>query len=181
MLKFSFYRLNSPALRTPSSTQKTPKRRKCTDPVEVSCRIRPVAGATCAEQINDNTLKITAPAGSQTFKNNPVSLFYTFNSIFDEETTQKACFDKLALPLVDDLIRGKNGLLFAYGVTCSGKTHTMIGQANNPGILPRCLDVVFNSIGENQARPFVSSLSCIALDFTVIIMFSNFNYCHSYL
>ena len=49
------------------------------------------------------------------------------------------------------------GLLFAYGVTCSGKTHTMIGETDNPGILPRCLDVVFNSIGENQAKPYVSS------------------------
>ena len=116
-----------------------------------------MTGTSCVEQMNETTLKITAPVGSQLFKNNPVSLFYTFNSIFNEEETQKACFDKLALPLVNDLIRGKNGLLFAYGVTCSGKTHTMIGQANNPGILPRSLDVVFNSIGENQARPYVSN------------------------
>ena len=142
--------------RTPSSVQKTHKRRRCTDPVEVFCRIRPLLGATikCVEQINETTLKITPPITTQTIKNIP--LFYTFNGIFEDQVQQKPVFDKVALPLVEELIKGKNGLLFAYGVTSSGKTHTMIGHANNPGILPRCLDVVFNSIGENQARPFVS-------------------------
>ena len=129
------------------------------DPVEVSCRIRPLfgQGSKCVEKVDDSLLKITAPPTSQLYKNNPVAPFlYTFSDVYDEEVSQKAVFDKLALPLVEDVVKGKNGLLFAYGVTNSGKTHTMIGQSNNPGILPRCLDVVFNTIGENQARPFVS-------------------------
>jgi kinesin family protein 23 len=46
-------------------------------------------------------------------------------------------------------------LLFAYGVTGSGKTHTMTGSLQNPGILPRCLDVFFNSIAPMQAKKFV--------------------------
>ncbi len=33
----------------------------------------------------------------------------------------------MGLPLVEDLLLGKNGLLFTYGVTGSGKTHTMQG------------------------------------------------------
>lgn len=150
-----------PTLRTQNSgaTPKTPKRRKCTDPVEVFCRLRPLltsdAGDRCLEQISETTVKLTAPVGSQGSRNHAVSMFYTFNSIFDEQSTQKSVFDKLALPMVHDLILGKNGLLFAYGVTCSGKTHTMIGETDNPGILPRCLDVVFNSIGENQAKPYI--------------------------
>ena len=156
ILKHSNPLLFRTSTRTPSSVQKTPKRRKCTDPVEVSCRIRPLNGSKCIERISETAVKLVAPAGSHGFKSNPVSLFYTFNNIFPEEDSQKVVFDKLALPLVNELIQGKNSLLFAYGVTCSGKTHTMIGQANNPGILPRCLDVVFNSIGENQARPYVS-------------------------
>ena len=125
--------------------------------------MRPLPGtpAKCVEQLSETTLKITAPAGSQGFRSNPVSLFYTFNTIFNEGDGQKSVFDKLALPMVEDLIKGKNGLLFAYGVTSSGKTHTMIGQANSPGVLPRCLDVIFNTIGENQARPFVRFINSI--------------------
>ena len=49
------------------------------------------------------------------------------------------------------------GLIFAYGITGSGKTHTMTGTPSDSGLLPRCLDVIFNSIGELQAPKYVSS------------------------
>ena len=48
--------------------------------------------------------------------------------------------------LVADLVAGKNGLLFAYGITGSGKTFTMTGNPEHTGILPRTLDVLFNSL-----------------------------------
>jgi hypothetical protein len=48
------------------------------------------------------------------------------------------------------LLHGKNGLLFAYGVTGSGKTHTMNGELQDGGVIPRCLDVIFNSMGHIQ-------------------------------
>ena len=48
------------------------------------------------------------------------------------------------------------GLVFAYGITGSGKTHTMTGTPSDSGLLPRCLDVIFNSIGELQAPKYVS-------------------------
>ena len=47
-------------------------------------------------------------------------------------------------------------LLFAYGVTSSGKTHTMNGSPSDQGILPRCLDVMFNSIDAFQSKKYVS-------------------------
>lgn len=50
------------------------------------------------------------------------------------------------------------GLIFAYGITGSGKTHTMTGTPSDSGLLPRCLDVIFNSLGELQAPKYVSLL-----------------------
>ena len=52
------------------------------------------------------------------------------------------------MPLVQDALQGQSGLLFAYGVTNSGKTYTVQGGAKegSAGILPRSLDVIFNSI-----------------------------------
>lgn len=43
---------------------------------------------------------------------------------------------------------GQNGLLFTYGVTNSGKTYTVQGGTGegSAGILPRSLDVIFNSV-----------------------------------
>ena len=34
---------------------------------------------------------------------------HTFKKLYDEKTSQKVLFDSVALPLVDDLVHGKNG------------------------------------------------------------------------
>lgn len=47
------------------------------------------------------------------------------------------------------------GLLFTYGVTGSGKTFTMTGSPGQGGLLPRSLDMIFNSIGPYQAKRYV--------------------------
>ncbi|KAI8868298.1 P-loop containing nucleoside triphosphate hydrolase protein, partial [Ramicandelaber brevisporus] len=54
--------------------------------------------------------------------------------------SQEAVFEATTLPLVRDLLyRQRDGLLFAYGVTNSGKSHTINGTPSNPGLLPRAL------------------------------------------
>ena len=57
--------------------------------------------------------------------------------MFDEDSTQGAVFDQVGLPLVSDVLQGKNGLLFTYGVTGSGKTHTMLGHNRDGGVMTR--------------------------------------------
>ena len=49
------------------------------------------------------------------------------------------------------------GLLFAYGITNSGKTYTMSGEPDQPGILPRIMDVLFNTIADVQTPKCVCS------------------------
>ncbi|KFV03665.1 Kinesin-like KIF23, partial [Pterocles gutturalis] len=83
---------------------------------------------------------------------------YSFKEVFGTSVVQKELFDVVAKPLVEDLVHGKNGLLFTYGVTGSGKTHTMTGSPGDGGLLPRCLDMIFNSIGPFQAKRFVFKL-----------------------
>ena len=39
----------------------------------------------------------------------PLQMQYTFQQVFDEYTTQKAMFDVVAMSLVEDVLRGKNG------------------------------------------------------------------------
>lgn len=47
---------------------------------------------------------------------------YSFNRVFGPDTEQSDFFNSTTLPLVENLLRGENGLLFAYGVSNSGKT-----------------------------------------------------------
>ena len=69
-----------------------------------------------------------------------------------ELSTLKLFVFQVGLPLVRDLLNEKNGLLFTYGVTGSGKTHTMQGSLAEGGLLPRAIDVIFNSVEEFQVH-----------------------------
>ena len=83
---------------------------------------------------------------------------YIFSKVFgsqastsantQQDMSQAAFFQHTTLPLVQALLSGESGLMFTYGVTNSGKSHTVIGNssAGGAGILPRALDVIFNSI-----------------------------------
>lgn len=62
----------------------------------------------------------------------------------------------MGLPLISDLLSGKNSLLFTYGVTGSGKTYTMLGNQYEYGLLQVSLDTLFNSISQKQARKNVN-------------------------
>uniref|UniRef100_A0A2C9JIG8 Kinesin-like protein n=1 Tax=Biomphalaria glabrata TaxID=6526 RepID=A0A2C9JIG8_BIOGL len=128
------------------------------EPVEVYCRIRPIddpGDTVCVKPIGDSLVQLIPPEISSLRNGVTKEYQYTFRQVFDETASQKAVFDQTALPLVEDLVAGKNGLLFTYGVTGSGKTYTMTGEPQDQGILPRCLDVLFNSIDNYQAKKYV--------------------------
>ncbi|XP_042332911.1 kinesin-like protein KIF23 isoform X6 [Sceloporus undulatus] len=132
------------------------------DPVGVYCRVRPVSvpdQECCIEIVSGTTVQVHPPEGYRITRNGEYKeLQYSFKEVFGSTTTQRKVFDVVARPLVEDLIHGKNGLLFTYGVTGSGKTHTMTGSPGEGGLLPRCLDMIFNSIGPFQAKRYVFKL-----------------------
>lgn len=77
---------------------------------------------------------------------------FTFDSVFDWNSTQTAVYNETAKPIVDSVLEGYNGTVFAYGQTGTGKTHTMDGGAGDAerGIIPKTFDQIFGAI---QARP----------------------------
>ncbi|XP_035801203.1 kinesin-like protein KIF23 isoform X1 [Amphiprion ocellaris] len=129
------------------------------DPVGVYCRIRPLGGEDeecCVEMISSSTIQLHAPDGLKANRNGEYKeTQYSFKKVFGINTSQIELFEDIAKPLVEDLIHCKNGLLFTYGVTGSGKTFTMTGSPGEGGLLPRSLDMLFNSIGPFQAKRFV--------------------------
>lgn len=130
-----------------------------TDPVGVYCRVRPLGAEDeecCIEVISSTTIQMHTPEGFKTNRNGEYKeTQYSFKKVFGVSVSQMELFEHVAKPLVDDLIRGKNGLLFTYGVTGSGKTFTMTGSPGQGGLLPRSLDMIFNSIGPYQAKRYV--------------------------
>uniref|UniRef100_A0A8C2CM05 Kinesin-like protein n=1 Tax=Cyprinus carpio TaxID=7962 RepID=A0A8C2CM05_CYPCA len=129
------------------------------DPVGVYCRVRPLGAEDeecCIEVISNTTIQLHAPDGLKANRNGEFKeTQYSFKKVFGIKTTQGELFEDVAKPLVEDIIHCKNGLLFTYGVTGSGKTHTMTGSPGQGGLLPRSLDMIFNSIGPYQAKRYV--------------------------
>ncbi|XP_012534885.1 kinesin-like protein KIF23 [Monomorium pharaonis] len=129
------------------------------DPVQVYCRLRPMQfpmNVSCMRVTSNTTVVITPPESAVNFRaatNKEIQT--TFSHVFTSDVTQREIFKTVALPLIENLIHGRNGLLFTYGVTGSGKTYTMTGELQEPGIMPRCLDVIFNTITNYQTKKFV--------------------------
>ncbi|KAK4026155.1 Kinesin-like protein [Daphnia magna] len=144
---------------TPARSKQALMTSRDRDPVQVYCRIRPLDvpnEESCVTVLSDTVVQVVPPETSQGYRSGTTKATqYTFTGVFDEKSTQKPIFHTVTLPLIEDLLHGKNSLLFAYGVTGSGKTHTMNGELQDGGIIPRCLDVIFNSIGHFQAKKYI--------------------------
>ncbi|KAJ6583010.1 kinesin-like protein [Mycena vulgaris] len=74
----------------------------------------------------------------------PSQIFrFPFTSCYDADSTQAELFDADVRPLVDVARGGVTVTIFAYGVTSSGKTHTMQGTRADPGVIPRVVETLF--------------------------------------
>ncbi len=65
---------------------------------------------------------------------------FSFDCIFGPESAQSYIYEQTAFSLVDNVLEGYNGTIFAYGQTGCGKTHTMMGtneDESSRGIIPR--------------------------------------------
>ena len=58
---------------------------------------------------------------------------------------------------------GMNGTVFAYGVTSSGKTHTMMGGQGEMGMVPRAIHHVFDLIEQNPDKEYLLRLSMLEI------------------
>ena len=53
---------------------------------------------------------------------------FSFDMVFQPKCIQENVFKQAALPIVESVLEGYNGTIFAYGQTGTGKTHTMEGS-----------------------------------------------------
>jgi hypothetical protein len=78
-------------------------------------------------------------------------------------------YDEGAFPLVENVMVGYNGTIFAYGQTGCGKTHTMIGVKNDgligKGIIPNAFDHIFGYFDdqENSKKKFLIRCSYLEI------------------
>ena len=71
---------------------------------------------------------------------------FTFDNVFHGHINNSQIFDASVKELVDQVMAGYNGTVFAYGMTGSGKTYSMQGSASNAGIIPLSVHTIFNHV-----------------------------------
>jgi kinesin family protein 18/19 len=75
---------------------------------------------------------------------------FTFDRVFDDNTTQAEVYESTTKTLLDSVFDGYNATVFAYGATGCGKTHTITGTAQQPGIIFLTMQEMFERIAEMQ-------------------------------
>nr|XP_033331063.1 kinesin-like protein KIF18A [Megalopta genalis] len=73
-------------------------------------------------------------------------LQFIFDKIFNMDSTNSDVFEGSTKDLIASLLDGYNCSVFAYGATGAGKTHTMLGSNEDPGITYRTVAELFSQI-----------------------------------
>jgi len=125
--------------------------------VRVVVRIRPMSSKE--KQDGRVTVCVATPERAEVRISNPKaeneSKLFTFDSTYGDDATQKQIYTITASPIVDSVLQGFNGTIFAYGQTGAGKSHTMEGIADPPelrGIIPNSFKHIFDAISSNNTR-----------------------------
>ena len=94
-------------------------------------------------------------------------LIYSFDKIFTPKSTQEDIYTSLGARLVEDIMAGYNGTIFAYGQSVSGKTYTMYGEdifdEQKKGIIPRILNEIFDRMEKIDDVDFTAKLSVLEI------------------
>lgn len=165
-----------PGMRTPSSSSvaRSNELGVSNEPIQTFLRIRPplpeLDTDSYIEILSDTQVMMHVPTDTNLSKSRSrttaaAPIKYTFSRVFAPQTyenvdhaqAQQNFFTATTLPLVKDVLTGKNSLVFTYGVTNSGKTYTVQGphRRGEAGILPRAIDVIFNSIAGRECNKAV--------------------------
>ncbi|THF95118.1 hypothetical protein TEA_016984 [Camellia sinensis var. sinensis] len=124
----------------------------------VAVRVRPPVMEETSNgtfwKVEDNRISLHKSLGT------PISgVSYAFDYVFDQDSTNERVYKLLTKDIIHAAVEGFNGTAFAYGQTSSGKTFTMNGSANDPGIIHRAVKDIFTKIQMTTDREFLIRVS----------------------
>lgn len=123
----------------------------------VSVRVRPLhpkqKGPPIVRVLEGKVIMVLDPADAEEDYlrlNRTREKQYAFDTVFDNDSKTSEVFTATCEPLVDAVMSGVNATVFAYGPTGAGKTYTMTGTPEEPGVMVLALQRMFNTIEENK-------------------------------
>ncbi|ESO98169.1 hypothetical protein LOTGIDRAFT_226662 [Lottia gigantea] len=91
---------------------------------------------------------------------------FTFDSVYDWNSKQRDLYDETFHDLVESVLQGFNGTIFAYGQTGTGKTFTMQGIKEDPvmrGVIPNSFEQIFSHISRSQNQQYLVRASYLEI------------------
>lgn len=98
----------------------------------------------------DQILRKAPGCRTRMLKRKPKDLRMMFDRVFDENATQMEVHESSTKLILDAVLNGYNCSIFAYGATGAGKTYTMLGSNNSPGIIFLCMMELYQRIEESK-------------------------------
>ena len=120
--------------------------------IRVYCRIRPILeneinnGYNDIISYDDNDDDIIHIYDEERL----MTLSFEFDKIFNNKNTKQIDIFNEISPLLLSVIDGYNVCIFAYGQTGAGKTYTMQGPKDNPGVNLRTISLLFDKLNKNS-------------------------------
>uniref|UniRef100_A0A671WYP2 Kinesin-like protein n=1 Tax=Sparus aurata TaxID=8175 RepID=A0A671WYP2_SPAAU len=140
----------------PSNKLDKPDKQEVNDNVKVVVRCRPL---NQKEKMMGNRQAVTVDEIRGTITVNKLETpqeppkTFTFDTVFGPDSKQLDVYNLTARPIVDSVLEGYNGTIFAYGQTGTGKTFTMEGVRAVPelrGIIPNSFAHIFGHIAKAE-------------------------------
>ncbi|XP_040565963.1 kinesin-like protein KIF3A [Lepeophtheirus salmonis] len=133
---------------------------KDSENVKVIVRVRPLSekelesGFQCIIDVDpiQGAITLHNPSNNINTRETPPKQF-NFNTVFPPDVRQMDVYNRVARPIVDNVLKGYNGTIFAYGQTGTGKTFTMEGDrsvSELKGIIPNSFAHIFGHIAKQE-------------------------------
>ncbi|KAM8870194.1 kinesin-like protein KIF13A isoform 2-T2 [Spinachia spinachia] len=143
--------------------------------VKVAVRVRPMnrreleLKTKCVVDMEDNQTVLHPPPSNAKGDNRKQSKVFAFDHCFwsmDESNIpkyagQEVVFKCLGEGILENAFQGYNACIFAYGQTGSGKSFSMMGNGDQPGLIPRLCCSLFERVHreENEGHTFKVEVS----------------------
>ncbi|XP_077265403.1 uncharacterized protein LOC143899201 isoform X1 [Temnothorax americanus] len=134
--------------------------------IKVAVRVRPVSvrelnltGSALVVRAESNEISLTNlkissnKVGDSRERTRRYDFDYCFDSSDPEAknyATQTTIYETLGQSILNAMFSGYNSCLVAYGQSASGKTYTMMGTKEDPGLIPRLCEGIFSKIEQES-------------------------------
>lgn len=137
--------------------------------VKVFVRTRPTATSSTGLKLGGDgqsvLVNVPKDQAAGPVNNQQESFSFKYDGVL-ENVSQESCYTAVAHEVVDSLLAGYNGTIFAYGQTGAGKTFTMSGGSagyGHRGIIPRALHHVFREVDLRVDKMFRVQVSYLEI------------------